>query len=174
MNADDVYLRALEPEDIDFLLELENNPDYWEVSTTIIPFSRFQMEQYLINTNNDLFEEKQLRMIIVEKTSEKNVGCIDFYDLDAISRRAYIGVIVLNEFQKKSFGQQALKLMIDLAFEKLGLHSLAVTVNTHNTASIKLFEKLGFLKQGEKIDWVFKNGKFCNQYFYQLINNKDD
>lgn len=173
MVNNDIYLRALELEDIEFLLNLENNPDYWEVSTTVIPFSRFQMEQYLINTNNDLNEEKQLRLIIVEKESNKNVGCIDFYDLEPIARRAYIGVIVLSEFQGKTYGQQALRMMIELAFKKFALHSLSVIVNTNNLPSIKLFEKLGFKKQGEKTDWVFKNGNFHNQYFYQLINKQN-
>jgi len=174
MDDKDVYLRALEIEDIDFLINLENNPDYWEVSTTVIPFSRFQMEQYLINTNNDLYEEKQLRMIIVEKSTNKEVGCIDFYDLESIARRAYVGIIILDEFQGKTYGQQALSMMIELAFNKLALHSLSVIVNTNNLPSIKLFEKLGFKKQGEKIDWVFKNGNYHNQYFYQLINKEND
>ena len=34
-------LRALEPEDLEFLFEIENNESFWEVSHTQVPFSKY-------------------------------------------------------------------------------------------------------------------------------------
>ena len=42
-----VKLRALEPEDLDFLFEVENNTNFWEVSSTQVPFSRYMLKKYL-------------------------------------------------------------------------------------------------------------------------------
>ena len=52
-------LRALEPEDLEFLFEIENNEAFWEVSHTQTPFSKYILKQYLENAHLDIFEAKQ-------------------------------------------------------------------------------------------------------------------
>ena len=49
-----IYLRALEQEDLDFLYELENNTDVWEVSGTIAPYSKSVLQLYLDNAHRDM------------------------------------------------------------------------------------------------------------------------
>ena len=39
-----ISLRALEPEDLDFLYSTENNQIFWEVSSTQTPFSKFTLK----------------------------------------------------------------------------------------------------------------------------------
>lgn len=168
MNNNKINLRSLEPEDVDFLLNLENNDEYWDVSGTYIPFSRFQMEQYVLNTDNDLFKTSQLRLMV--ELAGVSIGCVDFYDFDPKSRRAGVGIIIQKEYQNKGAGKQALDLMIKLAFEKLDLHNLFALVGVNNTASIKLFEALGFEQNGIKKEWVFVDGVYVDQIFYQKIN----
>ncbi len=41
------YLRALEPEDLDFIYQIENDESLWEVSHTQTPYSKFLIKQYL-------------------------------------------------------------------------------------------------------------------------------
>ena len=41
LKGEKVYLRALEPEDLDFVHKIENNEDFWEISTTQSPYSKF-------------------------------------------------------------------------------------------------------------------------------------
>ena len=45
LKGKDIYLRALEPEDLDFLYEVENNESIWELSTTIVPYSKYVLKQ---------------------------------------------------------------------------------------------------------------------------------
>ena len=42
-----IYLRALEPEDLDFVYEIENDTSLWALSDTQTPYSRFLIKQYL-------------------------------------------------------------------------------------------------------------------------------
>ena len=69
-----VKLRALEPEDLDFLFEVENDVKNWEVSTTQKPFSRNDLKDYLLNSNKDIYEVKQLRLVIERKSDNQSVG----------------------------------------------------------------------------------------------------
>lgn len=57
----DCKLRALEPEDIDFLYNIENQEDLWEVSQTHLPFSKYILKKYIENANQDIYETKQFR-----------------------------------------------------------------------------------------------------------------
>ena len=49
MSLKGVFLRALEPKDIETLLEIENNSSYWKYSNRTEPFSRDLLQSLLIN-----------------------------------------------------------------------------------------------------------------------------
>ena len=75
-----IYLRALEPEDLEFLYGMENNESVWEVSNTTSPYSKFILTQYLENSYKDIYEAKQLRLVISSNENE-TLGLIDIFDL---------------------------------------------------------------------------------------------
>ena len=51
LKGQNIHLRALEPEDLDFLYEIENNESIWEVSNTQTPYSKWVLKNYLLTTN---------------------------------------------------------------------------------------------------------------------------
>ncbi|TBN04398.1 N-acetyltransferase [Hyunsoonleella flava] len=170
LKGEHIDLRALEPEDLEFVLEVENNEDTWHLSNTQTPFSRFVIKQYLENAHKDIFEVKQLRLVICDKT-KKSLGLIDLFDFDFKNKRAGVGIIIKDtRDREKGFGNEALQLLLKYSFTHLGLHQLYCNISENNTASIKLFTKLGFQKIGLKTDWNFNNGKFENEYLLQLIH----
>ena len=65
LKGKNIHLRALEPEDLDFLYEIENNESIWEVSNTQTPYSKWVLKNYLENAHQDIYEAKQLRLVIV-------------------------------------------------------------------------------------------------------------
>ena len=83
LKGEHIYLRALEPEDLDFIYEVENDTALWHLSHTQTPYSRFLIKQYLENAQQDIFEAKQLRLAICDKTSQ-TIGLIDLFDFDKI------------------------------------------------------------------------------------------
>ena len=76
-----VRLRALEPEDVDILYRWENDIDVWKVSNTIAPFSKYILRQFIENQKYDIYETKQLRLIIEALETQKPVGTIDLFDV---------------------------------------------------------------------------------------------
>ena len=65
-----VYLRALEPTDIDVIHRWENDCDLWRFGCATAPFSRHQIWEYLKNYTADIFAQKQLRMMVCLKTAD--------------------------------------------------------------------------------------------------------
>jgi diamine N-acetyltransferase len=62
-----VSLRALEPTDLDFIYSWENNPNVWEISNTLVPFSKFVLTQYLETQHLDIYTSKQLRLVVLDE-----------------------------------------------------------------------------------------------------------
>ena len=121
LEGKDLILRALEPADIDFLFEWENNEKLWHLSNTIAPFSRFVLEQYILNSHRDIYTNKQLRLMIDIKNEDANnpIGSIDLFDFDPINKRAGIGVLITEENRNKGYASEALEMLIEYCFSKL-------------------------------------------------------
>jgi len=171
LKGQHIYLRALEPEDLEFIHTIENDESVWEISNTITPYSRYLIKQYLEQAHKDIFEVKQLRLVISNYKNEA-LGMIDLFDFDFKNGRAGVGILVKDtEHRTKGVGSESLKLLIDYSFTHLGLHQLYCNISEENEISIKLFSKQGFKNIGLKKDWNLVNGAYKNEYIFQLINN---
>ncbi len=164
-----VYLRALEPEDLEFIYKVENDERVWEVSNTQTPYSRFLIKQYLENAHLDIYEAKQLRLVISNYKDEV-VGLIDLFDFNPTHRRVGVGILILDKEQRgKGYGSEALKLVIKYGQTHLHLHQLYASITEENKKSIDLFTKAGFKYIGQRKDWTIVNGKFKNENLYQHL-----
>jgi diamine N-acetyltransferase len=94
LTGNTIYLRALEPEDLEFIYNIENDESIWEISHTQTPYSRFLIKQYLENAHQDIYEAKQLRLVICEKETQNTLGLIDLFDFDPKNLRAGIGILL--------------------------------------------------------------------------------
>ncbi|MDD7887437.1 GNAT family N-acetyltransferase [Flavivirga sp. 57AJ16] len=170
LKGENIYLRALEPEDLEFVHTIENDEAVWEISNTIAPYSKYLIKKYLEQAHKDIFEVKQLRLVISSYIDEP-LGMIDLFDFDFKNGRAGIGILVKEtNNRRKGYGKEALRLLTDYSFAHLGLHQLYCNISEENEASIKLFTNFGFKKIGLKKDWNRVNGSYKNEYLFQLIN----
>ncbi|WP_396184900.1 GNAT family N-acetyltransferase [Flavobacterium sp.] len=173
LKGENIYIRALEPNDLEFVYAMENDQSIWEVSNTQTPYSRFLVKQYLENAQQDIYEAKQLRLAICQDKDFPALGLIDLFDFDPKNNRAGVGIVIQgNENRKQNIGSEALELLIQYSFYNLNLHQLYANISTENVASIALFTKFGFQKIGTKKDWILFNGVYKDEAIFQLINNK--
>lgn len=173
LKGDNIYIRALEPNDLEFVYAIENDQSIWEVSNTHTPYSRFLVKQYLENAHQDIYEAKQLRLAICQDQDFPALGLIDLFDFDPKNNRAGVGIVIQNnENRKQNIGSEALALLIEYAFYNLNLHQLYANIGAENEASKALFTKFGFEMIGVKKDWTFVNGKYKDEAIFQLINTK--
>lgn len=171
LKGENIYLRALEPEDLEFIHAIENDESIWEISNTQTPYSKFLIKQYLEQAHKDIFEVKQLRLMI-SNYEEASLGLIDIFDFDFKNSRAGIGILLKElDNRGRGYGSEALNLLKNYCFTHLGLHQLYCNISEDNQASIKLFTNLGFKQIGLKKEWNCINGSFKDEYLYQLINN---
>ena len=158
-------LRALEPNDLELVYEVENDKSLWVYSNTSSPFSRHTLKKFIENSHLDIIEHKQLRLVIAD--DEQSYGFIDLYDYDFINRRVGLGIIIFKKYRSKGIGLSSLQLT-----ENYLLEHVYANISSKNKESISLFEKSGFVNIGLKKDWIFYNNKFNDELLFQKILNK--
>ncbi len=174
LHTGKIRLRAIEPGDVEFIVTLENDPETWKAGETLVPFSRFQIEQYVLSSQHDLYAERQLRLMIEldeHGKGKKTIGMVDLFDFDPHNRRAGIGIMILPEFRNRGFAGDAIKALARYSFEVLSLHQLHCSIAGENLPSMRVFEKNGFVQCGRRKDWRVKDGQWTDEVLYQLIRS---
>ena len=167
-------LRAIEPNDTDLIHRWENNTDIWQISNTLTPFSRSIIKQFINNAHLDIFQAKQLRLMIdkIDKKPTETIGTIDLFDFDPYHQRAGVGILIAEEKERqKGYASDALDIIIKYCFSVLQLHQLYCNISCDNTSSIKLFGNKGFKLIGTKKDWLLTPEGWRDELMYQRINS---
>jgi diamine N-acetyltransferase len=172
MTGTNIQLRAPEPSDIDLLYQWENDRQIWPVSNTIAPFSRFVLEQYILNSHQDIYTTKQLRLMINLTGEEKTIGTVDLFEFDPGHRRVGLGILINKNERDKGYAKETLDLIIDYCFNTLMVHQIYCNISSENKISLKLFRSKGFEIIGIKKEWLLLNNKWNDEYLLQLINKE--
>lgn len=167
-----VYLRALEPTDLNFLYQIENDTQIWHVSGTQSPYSKYVLKQYLDNATLDIFQAQQLRLVIC-LPDHTAVGLIDLFDFSPKDKRAGVGIVISEErYKQKGYAKNALQILINYCFSVLDLHQLYANIEQDNSPSILLFSQVGFELIGVKKQWNKRGNEYIDEGLYQLLNKQ--
>ena len=101
-----VRLRAMEPEDLDTLYQMENDVEIWNVGTTNVPYSRYVLHDYVANVAGDIYTDKQVRLMI-EDENGVTVGMVDLVNFSPQHRRAELSIVVKKEKRRCGFATAA-------------------------------------------------------------------
>ena len=106
LKSGNISLRAIEPSDINILFSWENDTQYWVLSNTMAPYSKHVLNKYLDNAHLDIYEAKQLRMVI-EVDGIKPIGLLDLFEFDPFHLRAGVGILIAdNNEQGKGYATE--------------------------------------------------------------------
>jgi diamine N-acetyltransferase len=176
LESSRLHLRAPEPEDLEFLYNWENNTPTWLVSNTLAPFSKFVLRQYLETAHRDIFESKELRLMIDLKTTKhvvSTIGTIDIFDYDPLHMRAGVGILIAaSQNRRQGYAYEALQMIDDYAFNILQMHQLYCNIPEDNIASLTLFQKAGYEIIGIKKEWIRSGQKWLDEYMLQKFGMK--
>jgi diamine N-acetyltransferase len=170
MKGKKIYLRTPEPGDVDLLYVWENDPSVWHLSNTLVPFSRFDIEQYVFSAEKDIYKSGQLRMMIVKSEDDIPVGSIDLFDFNPRNERLGMGILIDKKYRGQGYASEALDLCIQYCFNRLMLHQVYVNILPDNAESIKLFERKNFVLTAKKRDWLLIDNRWKEEWLFQLIN----
>ena len=171
LEGESVRLRAVEPEDLDRLYAWENDTDVWSVSGTTAPFSRAQLEAFILTQQQgDIFRTGQLRLIVETRAGNRAVGAVDLFEFDPLHGRAGIGILIHGpENRRQGYASDTLAILCRYARKRLALHQLWCCIATDNEASMRLYRSAGFTPIGIKRDWPRTPDGYSDEAMLQKI-----
>ena len=167
---DNMRLRAPEPEDLELLYKMENDTTLWSVGNATLPYSRHTLRNYIEQTNNDLYAERQARFVI-ELADGTAAGMIDLADYSPLDARAEVCIGLLSEHRGTGTAIEALTLLCEYAFGFLGVNQLYAYIPENHEKSKKLFQKANFLETATLKKWKREGEKFIDISLFQLFKN---
>lgn len=165
-----IYLRAVEPEDLEIIYEMENDPSMWDVSSFTVPYSRYVLRQYIESSQSDMYADKQLRLMIMQKEKHTVLGTIDITDFVPLHSRGAVGIAIRQKYRKEGYAESALRLLCQYAFDFLLIGQLYAHVATDNEASLKLFAVCGFTSCGVMKEWLLTKDGYKDAAVLQCLN----
>lgn len=156
-----IHLRKIEPQDLPFLYQWENDALAWADGTNHNPLSQQDLRDYIASTTGDIYKDGQLRLIIEEDSAlniqPSTIGCIDLFDFDPRNRRAAIGMYIAPEYRSKGIGKQAVEALERYAFDFLHLRVLYAIIATANEACSSIYRKAGYLPSSPLLYWTLES-----------------
>ena len=162
----DVILRAIEPEDLDLLYQIENDQQLWHVGATNVPYSRYTLHDYIATSADDIYADRQVRLII-ENAEHQTVGICDIVRFEPQHLRAEAGIVIMKPYRQHGYAEAAIGQLADYALSILHLHQLYAVVAADNEAALKLFRKAGFTHETELHDWLFDGHNYADAIVMQ-------
>jgi RimJ/RimL family protein N-acetyltransferase len=164
-------LRAIEEKDFDLLFFMINDPDIEnQTGGWHLPVSSSGQKQWIAtyrNTDNNI-------RLMVELSNGKTIGMVSLTDIDWKNRTASINYKVYASLEDRIKGDifDGSMALLNYAFNELGLNCIYAKTIIGNIFSLKLQYKLGFKKEGEIRERIYKNGKFHNQIVTSLLKSE--
>lgn len=154
LEEDNIILRAVEPYDLDFMYLAENDSQAWSASATVAPMSRYMIQQYIDMYRADIYQDRQLRLIVAHALTGEQIGIVDLYDFDPRNSRAGVGIYIAPTFRSQGYGKNSLKTLCRYAQEFIGIHTLYATIASDNKKSLHTFTRCSFSQVATIPDWI--------------------
>jgi RimJ/RimL family protein N-acetyltransferase len=166
--GDKILLRAIELSDRDILLSIINDGDTeFSLGGWSFPVSHLNQEEWIRNLK---YNEMIMRCMIDDKKTKRTVGTVILSEIDYKNGNAEIHIKLIKEARGQGYGTDTIKTVVKYAFEELRLNCIYAQINEYNIASLNLFRKCGFEKEGVLRRRIFKNGRFHDVVSMSIIN----
>lgn len=160
LEAEDIYLRPFEKEDVVFFNRWYNDPGTRAKIGEVGPTSIFQAEKIIERNDKD-----SVWFAIVRKIDDKVIGETGLLRMFYAWATTDLTIIIPDkEDQHKGYGKQAIKLIMDYAFGYLNFNRIAIGVVGFNENALKFYEKVGFKKEG-----IQEEGYYYNYKYYDFV-----
>lgn len=169
-----IILRELQEQDAPFMLEWMHDPDIQK------NFKRNMLEASIddailfINTSkipDFIHTGINLHFAIVGDEKEY-LGTISLKNIDLDNKRAEYAITMRRKAQGKGIAYEATRLILKKAFFEYGLHRVYLSVYSNNKAAIKLYERCGFILEGEFREHFLMDGNYLNWKWYGILSDE--
>ena len=173
LETDRLTLREMTLADAEFYFRHFNNDKIVEGCCFPGPKSleaaKKELELYCIKPYQ---ENRGIRWGIVKKEDDELIGTCGFYDWNTTARRAETGYDLEPAYWGRGVMTEAMRAVLEYGYEKMGLNRIQAIIDSENTRSMRLVQRLGFKKEGVLRQRSYFNGEFRDDVVFSLLRKE--
>lgn len=135
------------------------------------PRSAEGTQEWAENQANSESEDHD-NMLAIETLEGEVVGSINTHSCDSRHGTLQYGVGIFREYWRNGYGSDAVMIMLRYYFEELRYQKATAHIYSFNEGSIKLHEKLGFIKEGQLRRIFYTKGKYHDEVVYGITKEE--
>jgi RimJ/RimL family protein N-acetyltransferase len=170
--AEHVRLTAFEPGDIPALARWYRDADFlrhWDAETAF-PKTEKQLAEYV-----DGQQKSETAFVFAIRPVDRE-DLIGYCELDSIIWSQQVGWLAIGfgdpAQRGKGYGAEAMRLLLRFGFGELNLRRIQLTVFSYNESALRLYEKLGFYREGTFREFLQRDGQFYDMLLYGLLRRE--
>ncbi|MGI8892275.1 MAG: GNAT family N-acetyltransferase [Bacteroidia bacterium] len=172
LESERVILRPLTKSDLTpVYLQWLNDEEVSKFNShATFPNTQEKMEAYYNSLQDN---NRNVVLVIIDKTSNRHIGNIALQQIDWVSKNAEFAILIGNkEYWKGGYGTEAAELIVRYGFERLNLHRIYCGTIEGNVGMKKLAQVLNMKEEGVRREAIYKNGQYCNILEYGVLKNE--
>jgi ribosomal-protein-alanine N-acetyltransferase len=169
LTSERLRFRRLSDSDIHEVFELRSNPETMKYIPRPLVTTKDEALSHIKLINDKIDANTDINWAVTEKENDKCIGIMGFFRTQHEHYRTELGYMILPEHNNKGYVTEAVKTILNYAFNELNFNSIEATIDPNNLASEKVLQKNGFVKEGHLIENFFYDNQFIDSVIYSLL-----
>ena len=116
--------------------------------------------------------DERLDLGIVENATGDLVGEVVLNEYDPVARSANFRTLMGSAGRGRGLGTEAARLIVGYGFEAIGLHRISLDVFAFNPRAQRVYEKVGFVREGVRRDAFAFDGEFVDEILMSILEDE--
>jgi len=164
-------LRRVEKEDLERIAEWRNTPKINKYFFNLFPICKSNQERWFEQLMNS---SHRILFVIADKKNRKPIGTVGLKNIDFKNQSAEYGNVLIGEsdYRSKGYAFDATMTLLKFSFGEMNLERIYVYVLEFNSKAVRLYEKIGFQKEGILRRAFFTQGKFVDVILMAILRRE--
>lgn len=172
LETERLHLRRVMNEDVNEIMALRSDKETMKYIPRPLVKTKEDALEHIALIDSKIETNEGINWAITLKNNPKLIGIIGHYRISTENFRAEIGYMLLPEYHGKGIISEAIKEVVKYGFQIMKLHSIEAIIDPENSASEKVLQKNGFVKEAHLKENHFYEGRFLDTVIYSLLNKQ--
>jgi ribosomal-protein-alanine N-acetyltransferase len=163
-------LRAPSPRDAPAVLAIFGNPEVTRYHSVPTFMTLAEAEAALERLEQRYAARDTIRWAIELIEHGEMIGTVGLLRFDFEHRHAEVGYDIGRPWWGRGLASEAAAAIVRYGFSVLGLHRIEAGVLPENVASVRVLQKLGFVEEGTRRDYLYAKGRFHSFRWFSLLD----
>jgi ribosomal-protein-alanine N-acetyltransferase len=170
LETERLQLRRLANDDVDEIFALRSDHEVMKYIPRPLAKTKEDALAHISMINEKIDSNEGINWAITFKDNPKLIGIIGHYRIKPEHYRSEIGYMLLPEYHGQGIISEAINEVVKYGFQEMKLHSIEAIIAPENTASEKVLQKNGFVKEAHLIENEYYKGQFLDTVIYSLLD----